>query len=63
MNNSTMSSQKAGSTSGTQSPPLEATGSEIPMGVCSIDGTKPTYVSDRKQREGEGFVHSIIPIS
>jgi hypothetical protein len=41
------------STSGTQSPPLEATGSEIPMGVCSIDGTKPTYVPDMEQRKGE----------
>ena len=40
--------------SGTQSPPLEATGSEVPMGVCSIDGTKPTYLTDLEQRRGKG---------
>jgi len=49
-----MSSNTAAKTqiSGTQSPPLEATGSEVPMGVSSIDGTKPNHVSDREQRKG-----------
>jgi hypothetical protein len=48
-----MSSNIKETTSGTQSPPLEATGSEKPMGVCSIDGTKPTYALDREQRKGD----------
>jgi len=49
-----MSSNTAAQTqiSGTESPPLEATGSEVPMGVSSIDGTKPNHVSDREQRKG-----------
>ncbi|TFK72104.1 hypothetical protein BDN72DRAFT_895087 [Pluteus cervinus] len=37
--------------SGTQSPPLEATGSHIPMGYSSIHGGKIEIVSDSKQRE------------
>ncbi|KAJ3512746.1 hypothetical protein NLJ89_g3335 [Agrocybe chaxingu] len=38
--------------SGTQSPPLEATGSAKPMGVSSIDGTqKGGYVLDAEQRK------------
>ncbi len=48
-----MSSNIKKTTSGTQSPPFEATGSEKPMGVCSIDGTKPTYALDREQRKGD----------
>lgn len=51
-----MSSNIKETTSGTQSPPLEATGSEKPMGVCSIDGTKPTYALDREQRKGDSSV-------
>ncbi|KAF9530312.1 hypothetical protein CPB83DRAFT_851370 [Crepidotus variabilis] len=47
-----MSSQtKQTSISGTQSPPLEATGSDKPMGVSSIDGAKPEWVSDKDQRQ------------
>ncbi|KAI6043880.1 hypothetical protein EDC04DRAFT_2645852 [Pisolithus marmoratus] len=52
--------------SGTQSPPLEATGSHIPMGVSSINGScsKPTkdidqregYFSDAVSRSGSGFL-------
>ncbi|KIJ59375.1 hypothetical protein HYDPIDRAFT_118590 [Hydnomerulius pinastri MD-312] len=38
------------SSGGTQSPPLEATGSHIPMGVSSIDGScsKPTRDIDQR---------------
>lgn len=36
--------------SGTQSPPLEATGSHIPMGVSSIDGTCSRPMKDIEQR-------------
>ncbi|KAG6377541.1 hypothetical protein JVT61DRAFT_15355 [Boletus reticuloceps] len=36
--------------SGTQSPPLEATGSHIPMGVSSIDGTCSRPMRDIEQR-------------
>ncbi|KDQ58674.1 hypothetical protein JAAARDRAFT_193207 [Jaapia argillacea MUCL 33604] len=43
--------------SGTQSPPLEATGSHIPMGASSVEQAMNTkgpcqcaYVSDREQR-------------
>ncbi|KAG8216771.1 hypothetical protein J3R82DRAFT_7015 [Butyriboletus roseoflavus] len=39
-------------TSGTQSPPLEATGSHIPMGVSSIDGTCSRPMKDIEQRAG-----------
>ncbi|KAH8103008.1 hypothetical protein BXZ70DRAFT_1006181 [Cristinia sonorae] len=41
----------AGKSFGTSSPPLEATDSAKPMGVSSIDGGEPKYVSDSKQRE------------
>ncbi|KAI0355980.1 hypothetical protein OH77DRAFT_1453660 [Trametes cingulata] len=41
----------AGKSFGTQSPPLEATGEEQPMGVSSVDGGKPQAVSDSKQRQ------------
>ncbi|RPD61407.1 hypothetical protein L227DRAFT_652670 [Lentinus tigrinus ALCF2SS1-6] len=37
---------------GTQSPPLEATGDDQPMGVSSINGDKPQAVSDKQQRQG-----------
>ncbi|KAF9219503.1 hypothetical protein BS17DRAFT_789143 [Gyrodon lividus] len=36
--------------SGTQSPPLEATGSHIPMGVSSIDGSCSKPMKDIEQR-------------
>jgi len=36
--------------SGTQSPPLEATGSHIPMGVSSIDGSCSKPKKDIEQR-------------
>ncbi|KAI9567512.1 hypothetical protein HD554DRAFT_2107715 [Boletus coccyginus] len=39
-------------TSGTQSPPLEATGSHLPMGVSSIDGTCSKPMKDIEQRAG-----------
>ncbi|CDO70565.1 hypothetical protein BN946_scf184579.g21 [Trametes cinnabarina] len=42
----------AGKTFGTQSPPLEASGQEQPMGVSSVDGGKPQAVSDSSQRQG-----------
>lgn len=38
--------------SGTQSPPLEATGSHLPMGVSSIDGTCSKPMKDTEQRAG-----------
>ncbi|KAF8843913.1 hypothetical protein BDN67DRAFT_963788 [Paxillus ammoniavirescens] len=38
------------SISGTQSPPLEATGSHIPMGVSSIDGSCSKPMRDIEQR-------------
>lgn len=38
--------------SGTQSPPLEATGSHFPMGVSSIDGSCSKPTKDIHQREG-----------
>ncbi|KAH0835923.1 hypothetical protein J3R83DRAFT_9820 [Lanmaoa asiatica] len=38
--------------SGTQSPPLEATGSHLPMGVSSIDGTCSKPMKDIEQRAG-----------
>ncbi|KAI0716738.1 hypothetical protein C8Q76DRAFT_794999 [Earliella scabrosa] len=41
----------ASNTFGTQSPPLEATGSEQPMGVSSIRGDKPQAVPDSQQRK------------
>ena len=43
----------AGKSFGTQSPPLEATGEEQPMGVSSVDGGKPKAVPDSQQRQGE----------
>ncbi|KAI0676369.1 hypothetical protein C8Q78DRAFT_996991 [Trametes maxima] len=42
----------AGKSFGTQSPPLEATGQEQPMGVSSVDGGKPKAVPDSQQRQG-----------
>ncbi|KAI0325167.1 hypothetical protein GY45DRAFT_1374951 [Cubamyces sp. BRFM 1775] len=42
----------AGKSFGTQSPPLEATGEEQPMGVSSVDGGKPKAVPDSQQRQG-----------
>ncbi|OCH86461.1 hypothetical protein OBBRIDRAFT_797172 [Obba rivulosa] len=42
---------KAGTTFGTQSPPLEATGEESPMGVSSINGGHPDAVPDSIQRQ------------
>ncbi|KIM67323.1 hypothetical protein SCLCIDRAFT_108075 [Scleroderma citrinum Foug A] len=36
--------------SGTQSPPLEATDSHVPMGVSSIDGTCSKPTKDIHQR-------------
>ncbi|KAG2056055.1 hypothetical protein BDR06DRAFT_953502 [Suillus hirtellus] len=39
------------SSGGTQSPPLEYTGSHIPMGVCSIDGRVSEPVLDAEQRK------------
>ncbi|KAI6107619.1 hypothetical protein EV401DRAFT_1871405 [Pisolithus croceorrhizus] len=39
--------------SGTQSPPLEATGSHFPMGVSSIDGSCSKPTKDIHQREGK----------
>jgi len=41
----------AGKIFGTQSPPLEATGSEKPMSVSSVRGGEPEFVADAKQRE------------
>ncbi|KAH7886832.1 hypothetical protein F5I97DRAFT_1058065 [Phlebopus sp. FC_14] len=38
------------SSGGTQSPPLEATGSHIPMGVSCIDGTCSKPARDIDQR-------------
>lgn len=37
--------------SGTQSPPLEATGSHNPMGVSCIDGSCSKPMKDVQQRE------------
>ena len=48
----TMSSANANKSFGTQSPPLEATGDEQPMGVSSIRGDKPQAVPDKQQRQG-----------
>ncbi|KAI0631227.1 hypothetical protein C8Q77DRAFT_1159912 [Trametes polyzona] len=42
----------AGKSFGTQSPPLEATGEQQPMGVSSVDGGKPQAVPDSQQRQG-----------
>ena len=39
--------------SGTQSPPLEATDSHVPMGVSSIDGTCSKPTKDIHQRAGK----------
>ena len=47
-----MSSANANKSFGTQSPPLEATGDEQPMGVSSIRGDKPQAVPDKQQRQG-----------
>ncbi|KZT03732.1 uncharacterized protein LAESUDRAFT_683256 [Laetiporus sulphureus 93-53] len=41
----------AGASFGTQSPPLEATGQEKPMGVSSVSGEKPEAVPDAQQRQ------------
>ncbi|KAH9940318.1 hypothetical protein B0H21DRAFT_579386 [Amylocystis lapponica] len=46
-----MSTERVDTSFGTQSPPLEATGQEQPMGVSSIDGGKPDAVPDAQQRE------------
>ncbi|KAF8966575.1 hypothetical protein BDZ97DRAFT_1917394 [Flammula alnicola] len=44
--------QKRQTTSGTNSPPLEATGEEKPMGMASVDHTiNAGYVPDREQRK------------
>ncbi|KAH9833257.1 uncharacterized protein C8Q71DRAFT_860526 [Rhodofomes roseus] len=37
--------------SGAQSPPLEATGQEKPMGVTGASGAKPDAVPDIEQRQ------------
>ncbi|EPS95125.1 hypothetical protein FOMPIDRAFT_1054446 [Fomitopsis schrenkii] len=37
--------------SGTNSPPLEATGQEEPMGVTGASGAKPKAVPDSEQRQ------------
>ncbi|KIJ15887.1 hypothetical protein PAXINDRAFT_76611 [Paxillus involutus ATCC 200175] len=47
------------SISGTQSPPLEATGSHIPMGVSSIDGSCSKPMKDIEQRAGKAFQPNI----
>lgn len=39
------------SSGGTQSPPLEYTGSHIPMGVSSIDGSVSKPMLDAEQRK------------
>ncbi|KAG2109912.1 uncharacterized protein F5147DRAFT_690827 [Suillus discolor] len=39
------------SSGGTQSPPLEYTGSHIPMGVSSIDGSVSEPMLDAEQRK------------
>ncbi len=39
--------------SGTQSPPLEATGKHIPMGVSAVGGGPVEGVPDAEQRKGE----------
>ncbi|KAG1800231.1 uncharacterized protein HD556DRAFT_1439091 [Suillus plorans] len=39
------------SSGGTQSPPLEYTGSHIPMGVSSIDGSVSEPTLDAEQRK------------
>ncbi|KAI0754349.1 hypothetical protein C8Q80DRAFT_1265995 [Daedaleopsis nitida] len=41
----------ANNTFGTNSPSLEATGSEQPMGVSSVGGDKPQAVTDKQQRQ------------
>ncbi|KAI6019767.1 hypothetical protein F5J12DRAFT_813037 [Pisolithus orientalis] len=46
--------------SGTQSPPLEATGSHNPMGVSCIDGSCSKPMKDVQQREGKSGVSSSI---
>lgn len=45
---------------GTNSPPLEATGEDKPMGASCIAGTQQaSHVSDAKQREGEIKFYSL----
>ncbi|TCD65130.1 hypothetical protein EIP91_003061 [Steccherinum ochraceum] len=44
-------SSNAGKSFGTNSPPLEATGSEKPMGVGSVGGGEPAFKSDGNQRD------------
>jgi hypothetical protein len=43
------------SSSGTQSPPLEATGEQNVLGASSIDGTQPKVVQDSEQRGGAQY--------
>lgn len=46
-------SSHAGQSFGTNSPPLDATGQDKPMGVSSISGDKPASpVPDVEQRQG-----------
>ena len=43
---------------GTNSPPLEATGEDKPMGASCIAGTQQAgHVSDAEQRRGETEIH------
>lgn len=58
MASSNASAQKKINTSfGTNSPPLEATGSAKPMGMASVDGTYDAgFVSDGEQRKGLSLV-------
>ena len=42
---------------GTQSPPLEATGQEEPLGVSDASGTKPKAVPDSEQRQRKWSSH------
>ena len=58
---------------GAQSPPLEATGEDQPMGMSSVGGDKAQAVPDTEQRAGEvsplygtvqcaemSYVHSVL---
>ncbi|KAI0342188.1 hypothetical protein BDW22DRAFT_1429666 [Trametopsis cervina] len=42
----------AGKSFGTQSPPLDNSGQNEPMGVSNIEGDKPKAVPDSEQRKG-----------
>jgi hypothetical protein len=59
-NNHQFTMSSVTSTSGTQSPPLDHSGQNEPLGVSNIAGDKHGAVPDSKQREGTGSCFCVL---